>query len=165
MKLKYIPNPNRKEFSGRHIKVIAKELRRIQSECSVITPRNVVLEAADLRSPLHPFFEWNNSKAADKFRLWQARHLILNVYMIDESDENSQPIRAFVNLQVEDDDPGFISDRGYVAITGVAGKQSYETQLLDYAQDQLLRWKQRFGNYRQFFLVVQAIEKTVKRKK
>lgn len=41
-----------------------------------ITPASVLDEARDEASPLHPHFEWDDSEAAEQYRLVQARGLI-----------------------------------------------------------------------------------------
>ncbi len=58
---------------------IEQELARIWNERERLTPADVVEEAASIDSPLHPFFEWDDSEAARKFRLDQARTLIRSV--------------------------------------------------------------------------------------
>lgn len=52
-----------------------------------LTARDVVLDARKKDSPLHGYFEWDNAKAATKFRLVQARRLInrFQVPIIEES--------------------------------------------------------------------------------
>lgn len=42
----------------------------------IISPRDVVDAAKNEASPLHPYFEWDDSVAAEKFRLGQARTLM-----------------------------------------------------------------------------------------
>lgn len=158
MKLKYVANPATKRISKKEVKIVAKELLQIQKSSAVITPKSVVHRAADPKSPLHKFFEWNNTKAAEKYREYQARQLILSVYIVDSEDENAFPVRAFVNLKPEADGEGFIPDQGYISTRSIAGKQDYENQVLNYAKDQLTQWKGRFGHYREFFQVVRAID-------
>lgn len=41
-----------------------------------LSPRDVVDEASKDTSPLHPYFEWDEEKAADHWRLEQARRLL-----------------------------------------------------------------------------------------
>lgn len=131
----------------------------MQKEFSVITPKIVVEQAKNPRSPLHKYFEWNDSTAAQKHREWQARFLICSVHIIDSDSKDPHPIRAFVNVSPdEDDESPFISDRGYVAATSIMGKQNYKAQVLCYAKNQLIGWKRRFGDYREFFGVVKAID-------
>jgi len=52
-----------------------------------LTPRDVVADAKRKDSPLHSYFEWDNAKAATKYRLVQARRLITRFQMpiIEES--------------------------------------------------------------------------------
>lgn len=56
-----------------------------------ITPQAVVAEAGDEDSPLHSHFEWDDSKAAGGYRLWQARMLIKSVKIERPDDGRSMP--------------------------------------------------------------------------
>jgi hypothetical protein len=161
MKIKYVKSTTCLGLSAKQSEVVGKELSLIQKEHSVITPKVVVESARPKDSPLHQYFEWDNSEAAEKYREWQARFLICSVYIIASDEKDAQAIRAFVNVLEEDkgdlEDP-FITGRGYVAITSMATRQSYQIQVLDYARAQLLGWRKRFGNYKEFFGVVSAID-------
>jgi hypothetical protein len=146
------------KYSVKDSKIIARELKAIQKEQSVITPKAVVIAAENPKSPLNKYFEWNDSAAAERYREWQARQLIASVFIVDSDNENSQPVRAFVAIQPEDDNDDFIADRGYVSTPSIAGKQNYESQVLEYAKQQLKGWRKRFGNFQEFFEVVEAID-------
>lgn len=158
MKLKYAQVNKCLGLKSKDARIVARELNVIQREMSVITPRVVVEAAADPYSPLHKYFEWNNGKAAQKYREWQARFLICSVYVVDSADEKAQPIRAFANCSPEEDDDTFIADRGYVAVTSLAGRQNYQSQVLEYAKNQLIGWRNKFGQYKEFFRVVREID-------
>ena len=58
----------------------------------------VVDDARPKASPLHRYFEWNNTKAAEEYRMDQARHLIQAVTIIREDAPESEPTRAIVTL-------------------------------------------------------------------
>ena len=47
-----------------------------------LTPQAVLDDARDKKSPLHSSFEWNNSEAANKYRLDQARAVIRDFHII-----------------------------------------------------------------------------------
>jgi hypothetical protein len=47
----------------------------------VLTPRDVVADARHKDSPLHGYFEWDDKKAAAKYRFVQARRLITSFTM------------------------------------------------------------------------------------
>lgn len=58
----------------------------------------VVKEASNKKSVLHGVFEWNDSKAARKWREDQAAKLIASLTVITEQAPDS-PVRAFVSLR------------------------------------------------------------------
>lgn len=150
-----------RRYSEKDSRIIACELKKIQQESSVITPKLVVLAAEDEANPLHKYFEWNNTKAAERYREWQARSLIISVYLVDSDDEGAAPVRAFVNLKPDQDDE-FIPDQGYVFTPSIASKANYQAQVLDYAKAQLLAWRNKFGAYREFFGIVKEIDRVTK---
>lgn len=152
-----------RKYSEKDSKIIASELKKIQQSQSVITPKLVVQVAEDESSPLHKYFEWNNTNAAERYREWQARSLILSVYLVDSDEENAVPVRAFVNLKPEDDDE-FIPDQGYVFTPSISSKANYQAQVLEYAKSQLVGWRNKFGAYKEFFGVVSAIDSVVKQR-
>ena len=56
---------------------------------------DVVTAARDPISPLHGKFEWEDSKAAQQYRLWQARQLIASVTI---KLPDGQPVRKYINV-------------------------------------------------------------------
>jgi hypothetical protein len=61
---------------------VAVELERIRAEQGALKSEAVVTEAEADVSPLHPFFEWDDSAAAHAHRLMQARMLIRAVEVV-----------------------------------------------------------------------------------
>jgi len=53
-----------------------------------LTPASVLKEAKDPNSPLHKYFEWDNTAAAEKWRLRQAFELIAAVREMDVITSN-----------------------------------------------------------------------------
>lgn len=153
--LEYVPSG----LSRKDTATVIKELKAIESEHGIIQPLIVVEKAKTKGSPLHKFFEWNNHKAADQFRLWQARQLVASVYVRDAASENAIPIRAFVNVKLPTEDDS--EAQGYVSAATALRSPPLQQQVLTYAKDQLLAWRKRFGAYEQFFGVVKAIDEIV----
>lgn len=59
-----------------------------------ITPQEVLEKARDVNSELHKCFEWDDSIAAEKYRLHQARAVLINlVYKTEKKDV--APVRYF----------------------------------------------------------------------
>ena len=66
------------------IKIIVK-----MAEAQNLTASKVVATAKPANNPLHPHFEWCDKKAAEEYRLKQARSLIrvVNVYIENDEDK------------------------------------------------------------------------------
>ena len=63
-----------------------------------VSPAMVVQEAKKKNSPLHNCFDWNNTKAAEKWRMHQAR-LLLGSIVINFEYSEPETVRAFLNIQ------------------------------------------------------------------
>lgn len=91
----------KKGFSS-HVdpQLAGEELSRIEQAHGGIQTIVVVEEARSKRSPLHDHFEWNDTIAAHGFRKDQARELIRNIRIVENSDD---PKLAFINVDVVDE--------------------------------------------------------------
>ena len=58
------------------------------------TPEEVLAKAEDPNSELHKCFEWDDTVAAKKYRLMQARQVI-QFLVIKGTEKNEHPVRAF----------------------------------------------------------------------
>ena len=85
---------------------VAQALEEVrEANGGTLTPQAVVEAARDNASPLHECFTWDDSEAAEQYRLWEARQLIrVRVVLLRPKDEDTRPIRAYVSL---------IEDRGH----------------------------------------------------
>jgi len=62
-------------------------LKKYKKE-GVLTPSGIIKEAKNPKSPLHSLFEWNNNRAAQLYRLTQARSVIRRANINIEKPEN-----------------------------------------------------------------------------
>lgn len=68
----------------------------IDKNGGVANTQMIVDEAKSDKSPLHEWFEWDNTKAANEHRKYQARQLIKGIEIeVIENDKSSQIVRAF----------------------------------------------------------------------
>ncbi len=139
--------------------VLVSTLEALYAKNKVIRPGDLLKELANKNHPLHDEIEWNDGKAAAKYRLNQARQLIssVRIRIMDESAQ-FEPVRAFVNLRPEADDALGLTTRGYVPTLSAMGSMNHKQQVLAYAHSQLLSWKKRFGALKEFAQVVSAID-------
>jgi hypothetical protein len=85
--------PNESDLNS----AVVAELNRIASENGgLLQPCAVVDAAREPASILHDRFTWDDSEAAEQYRLWQARQLIRCSVVIEPRTETT--VRAFVSL-------------------------------------------------------------------
>lgn len=86
------------------VQIVGQELEKIQEETGSISADLVLENAKPKKSPLHPYFEWNNGKAAEMYRLEQARYLVRSVAIKIDRPEGEDPLvtRAFVEIKGEE---------------------------------------------------------------
>jgi hypothetical protein len=131
--------------------IAAERLKKIKAQHGSITPRVVVDDAANPRSPLHPCFEWDDETAADNFRLFQARKLIgaIVVAEIDDQPVNLET-RAFVH--VTNDGPH------YEAVEVAMASASMRHEVLERAKREIKMWRARYAAYEEFADLVNRID-------
>jgi len=71
------------------------EIQRAESIMGKITAETVLAVAYDESSPIHPLFEWDDSKAGHMYRLSQARSIINNIEVKVISDDETRVIPVF----------------------------------------------------------------------
>lgn len=120
----------------------------------LLEPEMVVEAARPEDSPLHPHFEWDDTKAAGLYRVDQARELIRAV-TIDISHSNIEPrtIRAFVNLEVD-------GQQGYMSTPRAMSDVDLRKQVLARAFAELEAWRARHAELSELARVFSAIDET-----
>jgi len=76
-----------------------EELMRIKEKYRELRPEYVVKEAKKRKNPLHDYFEWNDDKASQKYRLWQAREIIGAVAEVVVIGTKETKQRSFFNYR------------------------------------------------------------------
>ena len=58
--------------------VVGKQFEKIEKKYGELNSQNVLDSARSEKSPIHDLFEWDDTQAAEKYRLSQASKLIVN---------------------------------------------------------------------------------------
>lgn len=137
-------------------KIIGQAINEIEKNQGYVNREKFVEMARPTNSPLHKYFEWDDKKSADKYRLIQAGALIrwVQIELID-----GKPSRAFVNVKLNDEQ----ESRAYVNIETALNDESYRKQLLSEALYELDYWQNNYRMLRELSLIFVAMKK-VKRK-
>lgn len=133
---------------------VAMELSRIKKENGGIIPAEAVVDAArPKKSPLHSHFEWDDSEAAEKWRVHQARNLIRVYVGIIETPNGPKESRVYVSLTKDRGEGG-----GYRSITDVMGNQEWRAQLLEDALAEMRSFKLKYAVLKELAEVFAAMD-------
>jgi hypothetical protein len=105
--------------------VVRTELSKLEDESGRLTPQ-IVLDAAKREShPLHEYFEWDDSIAAQAWRVEQARGLIRSVKLVVTTDRIEFSTVHYVR------DPRVpMEDQGYVGIPNAQSDHDLAQQII-----------------------------------
>ena len=135
-------------------KDVIKTVLKVKNEKG-LTAEAVVDEARNKSSPLHSMFDWNDTEAAEKWRIQQARVLINQIKV----EINEKEYFAFENLTLEINES---SNREYRTMVEIMSDKDMCQQMINKAYEQLLYWKAKYGIYTEFKEVLKAIQKVGK---
>lgn len=125
------------------------ELQRIYERDGVIEPETVVEESKSPSAPLHSCFEWDDEKAAHKYRITQAQNIIRAIVVVDEAKQPET--RAFVNVQ-----------REYHPVSVVVRNPEKREILLQNALNELRWFERKYNTLQELSAVFSAIEEVTK---
>jgi len=154
---KYIAKPGA-QFSKKDAQKFGTYIDKLHKKHTGVTPTVLVEDAANPKSPLHGYFNWDDSDAAHKFRVEQARHLLNHLELVVTVEgRDPTPIKGFFNVKSPTGSPV------YVSFETVKNDAQLRLQVLEDAFNELVYWKSRYEEYQEFGEVVMAIETTRKK--
>lgn len=131
-------------------------LEELERSHGALTPELVLNESRDENAVLHPCFEWDDDKAAEGFRLYQARKILNNITVKIEHSPMKAPqvVRAFINVNDETK-----KERGkFVAMATIMRNPDYKAQILKNALYELQTFKNKYADYVELEKVFTAID-------
>lgn len=118
-----------------------------------ISPELVLQAARNKNSVLHDRFEWDDSEAAEKYRMIQARYMLsVAVEVLPGTRTRS---RVFVSLSKDR-----YSGGGYRTTVDVMNDTQMHQQMLDDALENMEHFRQRYQYLKELKLVINAMKDT-----
>ena len=114
-----------------------------------LTAKNLLDESRPAEAPLHNEFEWDDVKAAEEYRLQQARHII-NCLLI-EDDSQQETVRAFFNLAE--------SAPEYRSIRTIMSDETQSDALLQLAIQELQAFERKYAQISKFKALFAEIDR------
>ena len=121
-------------------RVYGARLQELAQQNQLLTPADVVEDGRRDASPLHDYFEWDDSAAAEAYRLVQARYLLRHLDIIVERSGQKEPTRAFQLVTVGE-------ERGYMPAGTVFADVDLAQQVIERARRELAGWADRYRQY------------------
>lgn len=132
--------------------VAGEELEKIRiRQNGRLESEDVVSAARPADSPLHPAFEWNDKKAAEKWRLEQAGHLIRSIVVTLDDTGDREPVRAFVSVKRDE-------DRSYTSVQHALADAELRAQVVAAALAELDAWRKRHAELVELARIFTAID-------
>lgn len=104
----------------------------------LLMPADVVRAARRPTHPLHKKFTWDDTKAAQEYRLWQAREIIAEFRIIEPVSE--KPIHVWISLKSDRKAKG-----GYRESEDILKNPKKRAEWLAMALDDLQEWERTYG--------------------
>lgn len=136
-----------------NVQQMGEHLERLRSVNGYLSPPMVVEDARDPSSPTHNAFEWDDTAAAERYRLEQARYLLRAIVILREpTNGDPKQVRAFVNVRETEGGPI------YTSINIAMGDPAMRQAVLQQAWRELEGWRQRYSEYQELSHVFEVIE-------
>lgn len=140
-------------------RIVERELLRIQKKHGGLTPKIVVKESQPKSAVLHHHFTWDNTKAAQAYREWQARQVIAVVTF--QHPQMDTPMRTFQNVTLErpGEDGTPESYHVYLRVKDIMKNPAARAQLLERAHREASEWALRYKSLVELAEIISVIEK------
>ena len=128
----------------------AEEITEICNDIGSATPQRILEKARDESTELHKCFTWDDTIAAEKYRLAQARQVVckLKIEIIEQKKSEPTPIRFFYKTD----------NSGYKPTSFIVQHVDEYQFLLERAKRELEAFKQKYKNITELEEVFEAID-------
>jgi hypothetical protein len=130
--------------------IVGEMFDNMSSSGIEITPQSVLDAGRDVSSPIHDVFEWEDSVAAEQYRLDQARRLIGHVRIVREEEPPQQyKERGFVSISN--------SNNVYVPLANALSNEEYRNHLLKQAKSDCEVFQAKYRRLQELSAVISAM--------
>lgn len=124
----------------------------MRQNAGALTPGVIVEDASDPASPLHPNFEWNDTRAARLQREHTARNLVGSIVIVEhEGVEVAGTIRAFVNVRQG-------GTTFYTTTIYAMSDTELAKQVLQDAYRELVSWRKKYSDLKELAAVMKTLD-------
>lgn len=148
---------------GVSAQVAGETIEKIEARDGVVTKEAFLEESRPEESPTHACFEWDDTEAAEKWRLWQAGAVIRDICVtVASDDEEKTPIKTpvFVNTVARN-----VAPASFVSIDTALENKAYRDTVLDNALKELHWFERKYKRLTELEGIFSEISKIEKKRK
>lgn len=133
--------------------IVGHTIENIEKANGECTAKMLLDEARAEESPIHELFEWDDSIAAEKYRLKQATEIITAIAVVIEDNlETPKKVRAFANV-------GARHKGSFIPMTTALAKEESRKVVLQHALEELKEFKAKYKNLEELAAIFSEIER------
>lgn len=125
-----------------------------------VTARQVVDAAKVKRNPLHRDFEWDDTKAADEFRLNRARTMMNSLVIVRDDIKTERPQRVYEVVK-DPKSPPQSSKKVYKTVDDIMKDPDNRAELLGRALRELISIRNRYRDLQELAVVMRSIDELI----
>ncbi len=135
---------------GLKAQIVGERIEQLAGANNRLTARVVLDDARSEDSPLHVAFEWDDTKAAEEYRLEQAANLMRCV-VVRIHPEDTELTRAYINV-------GRDEDRRYEPVIRVLSDETLRREMLASAMAELRAFKKKWAHLNELAQIFEKMD-------
>lgn len=141
--------------------VAGETIEKIEARDGEVTAKAFLEESRPEESPTHNCFEWDDTEAAERWRLWQANQTIRDLCVtIISDDKDSAPIKIPVFINTERTK---VSTARFMSIDSALEDREKRSVILQNALDELKAFERKYEKLSELSEVFAAANKARKK--
>ncbi len=132
-------------------------INEIEKRDGVVTKESFLEASRPIEAPTHKAFEWDDSVAAEKYRLEQSGRIIRNLCVKIVKDDKPEKVTAYVNVSKTTADSA-----KYMSLQVALEDDENRSVVLENALNELRLFKRKYETLSELAEVFMAIDKVVR---
>lgn len=122
----------------------ASEILEICNQMESATPQQILEKAKDSQTELHKCFTWDDSVAAEKYRIFEARQIVCSMKIVEQKpDKEAEETQIRVFYKID-------NGTGYKPTKLILQKPDEYKKLVERCRSELLAVKQKFQSISEY---------------
>ena len=138
--------------------VAGEYLEKLSKEEGGLTARALLEKSRPEEALLHECFEWDDTEAAERYRLGQARYFISNVVTVELKGKPIEPTRAFMQVTQREHSEVGIFKPVHVALSDSVSREI----VLGNAMREMKSFISKYANLEELAKVIEAMDEVLK---